>query len=303
MRLPDQSSDNGTSLISPEIQAEKPVREKILRRFEKWLDEVLAEEKPLTGIARDFLGELEDTIGSGKVEPIDNKDDLYSTWSAMTALTQEVKLQGRAFKQLSNRLESLLGLEAPIDRLLEAYKEAISDAGRFSEEAKQVCIERENKFKQAAYKHARHGIIEILIDIRDRFMIGLWSAEESRRKLGEYRHSSWLKRMLLNKGAGIGHLLEIIGSLKKGYLLSLDRLDEAMQRLEIHEIVCEGEPFDPQVMAVVDIEETEELSDGTVIEVYRTGYMIGEEVFRPAQVKVARALMNTEVRNKPEVRR
>jgi molecular chaperone GrpE (heat shock protein) len=38
----------------------------------------------------------------------------------------------------------------------------------------------------------------------------------------------------------------------------------------------------------VDVEETEQAAEGTVVEVYRAGYEWKGEVYRPAQVKVAR---------------
>ena len=84
-------------------------------------------------------------------------------------------------------------------------------------------------------------------------------------------------------------MLEIVSSLKKGYQMGLDRIDEALQPLGVTEIACDGKSFDPRVMTAADIEETGEVPNGTVLEVYRTGYMIGAEVLQPAQVKVARA--------------
>ena len=53
-------------------------------------------------------------------------------------------------------------------------------------------------------------------------------------------------------------------------------------------IECEGELFDPQCMSAVDIEETSDVSEGTVTSVYRTGYEWNGEVYRPAEVRVAR---------------
>jgi molecular chaperone GrpE (heat shock protein) len=91
-------------------------------------------------------------------------------------------------------------------------------------------------------------------------------------------------------------MLEIVSALEQGYMLSLDRLDEAMQQFGVHEIVCEGQPFDPGMMRVVDVEETTEVPDGIVVEVYRAGSV----VLHPAQVKVARAPMKTS--NQQEVR-
>jgi molecular chaperone GrpE (heat shock protein) len=48
-------------------------------------------------------------------------------------------------------------------------------------------------------------------------------------------------------------------------------------------------------MNAVDIEETGEISDGTVLQIYRAGYMIDDEVLRPAQVKLAMAPRKTPV--------
>jgi molecular chaperone GrpE len=270
-----------------------PVREQILQRFTNWLDNVLAEEKPLEGIAAELLFELKDGNGSEPVGPADSTDDLYSTWSAMTALTQEVKLQGRAFKQLSDSMDPLTGLSDSIDRLLVAHKEALADPQRIAEKAHEILSVRENRLKLEAQDRARRGLLEVVIDIRDRLIIGLRSASESRLKLDEYLDSSWLNRIFVNKRAGINHMLEIVSSLKKGYRLGLDRLDETLQQLEVHEIECEGQPFDPRVMNAVDIKETVEVPDGMVLEVYRTGYLIDNEVLRSAQVKVARAPLET----------
>jgi molecular chaperone GrpE len=60
----------------------------------------------------------------------------------------------------------------------------------------------------------------------------------------------------------------------------------------VAEIPCQGKPFDPNLMTAVDMEEREDILDGTVVEVFRTGYTLNHETLRPAQVKVARAPMN-----------
>ena len=71
-------------------------REEILRRFEARLDAALAREDAPRGIPEELLaaenGAEESTV------------DRYRMWAALTALTQEVKLQGRTFKQLSDTL-------------------------------------------------------------------------------------------------------------------------------------------------------------------------------------------------------
>ena len=47
--------------------------------------------------------------------------------------------------------------------------------------------------------------------------------------------------------------------------------------------------FDPRRMNAIDSEESAAVPEGTVLEVYRSGYEWNGEVFRPAQVKVSRA--------------
>ena len=105
------------------------IRERLLLRFEAWLDSVLADEEPPQGIAAEILSELESEAGGGR------PSDLYSMCAAVTALTQEVKLQGRSFKELHDTLareaerkvrkeiiEALLDLRDRLGRGLESVR-------------------------------------------------------------------------------------------------------------------------------------------------------------------------------------
>jgi len=294
LELEDQSSKHELSASKVHLMESKTrdaFRVLVLRRFAKWLDDVLAEEKPIDGIATELLAELEDTGDSGAVGPTDNRSDLYSTWSAMTALTQEIKLQGRAFKNIDNKMGPMVGLGESIDKLLEAHKDALSDARGIAEEAREMRTEHENELKLVAYDRARRELIGAIIDVRDKLMIGMRSASESRRKLDEYRSSSWLYKTFKKTDKSMNHMFEIVNSLSKGYRLGLDRLDESLRQLDVREIVCEGKPFDPRVMNAVDVAERVNVPDGIVLEVYRNGYTIDSEVLQPAQVKVARTLV------------
>ena len=272
-----------------EAKTKEALRVLILQRFARWLDDVLAEEKPLEGVAMELLAELHDDKDSDAAGPVESTSDRHSTWSAMTALTQEIKLQGRTFKQLSEKMAPFAKLEASVDKLLATHREALSDARRIAEEGRSDRDQRESKLKVEAHRRARRELIGVIIEIRDSLIIGLRSASESQRKLQADNHRSRLKKFFLNDSAAENHKLEIVDSLKKGYRMGLDRIDEALQQLGVNEIICEGKPFDPRIMNAADIEETGKVPDGTVLEVYRTGYMIDTEVYQPAQVKVARA--------------
>jgi molecular chaperone GrpE len=84
------------------------------------------------------------------------------------------------------------------------------------------------------------------------------------------------------------HTGEILAALSQGYSLTLDRLDQALLDLHVSAIVCRGQSFDPQRMTAIEIEETDTVPEGTVVQIYRNGYEWEGEVYRPAQVKVAR---------------
>jgi molecular chaperone GrpE len=253
------------------------------------LYDVLAEEKPIEGVAAELLDELHAAKDSDNDGPADGAYDLHSAWSAMTALTQEIKLQGRTFKQLGEKMAPFAGLDQSINKLLATHHEALSDTRRIAEEGRTDRSQRDAEMKLAERDRARRELIGVIIDIREGLIIGLRSAAESQGKLKEKRNRSRLEKIFMYKSTDQNHKLEIVKSLKKGYRMGLDRIDEALQQLGVNEIVCEGKAFDARIMNAVDIEETAEVPDGTVLEVYRTGYMIDTNVFQPAQVKVARA--------------
>jgi len=75
--------------------------------------------------------------------------------------------------------------------------------------------------------------------------------------------------------------------LKKGYELAIERLDQALEDFDARQIPCQGQVFDPRRMNAVDRQESSAVPEGTVIEVYRSGYEWNGDVFRPAQVKVS----------------
>ncbi len=275
-------------------------RERIMRRFEKWLDDVLTEEKPLEGIDRELFSELEGETGPGGDARLERREDRYSTWSAMTALTQEVRLQGRAFKELSSRLENISNLGPAVHKLAEEQKEAVTEARGLADSLQALLTGHQRRLKTEADTIARNKLMEILLDTRDRLMIGLNSATESQEALDACSEPRGLRKWFQQKNPGMERAIEIIAALKKGYRLGLERLDETLQQYGVHEIPCMGEPFDPETMTAVDIEETSDVPDGTVLDVYRPGYATDTDVIRTAQVKVARRPAIHTSNSKPE---
>jgi molecular chaperone GrpE (heat shock protein) len=239
-------------------------RERLVRGFEAWLDSALAVETPPTGLTAELLSALQT---GDPLPPVDGGCDLYSLWSALTGLTQEVKLQGRTFQQLNDTLSRNLEAAAAERQAAAMAAESASETPRSTQAGKRE--------------------IDVLLDLRDRVERGRGAAHGAAKELTPSRLPR-LARWLGVGGAYARHTQEILAALVQGCSLTLDRIDQALQDLHVSLIVCVGQQFDPQRMTAIEVEETEAVPEGTVVEVHRNGYEWEGEVYRPAQVKVAR---------------
>lgn len=235
-------------------------RDEILRRFTEFLDLALAAEEPPSGIDQELLT----TVMASAAENCEPGDS-YALWSAMTALTQEVKLQARTFKDLS---------------------EAISaQPSRIGEEMRAAYREREREVQRATEYRCQKDALAILIDLRDRMVRGLETVRQGEAEIARRSQEGWRARLFALRTSD--PMAAMLSALTKGYELSLERLDQALSEMDAHEICCQGEAFDPRRMNAIDREESHTAPQGTVLEIYRSGYEWNGEVFRPAQVKVA----------------
>ena len=200
----------------------------------------MAEEGPPAGISRQ-------RFWPAMRRPECSPTDWYTMWAAMTALTQEVKLQGRAFKHLSDALAA----EAEKPRPQGIAERAPRNAG--------AIVARPGS-------GAWHGRSELRPGFWDRIFRRRWRRWSTR--------SVWSAPWRMATGLSLGYL------------------DDVLVQFQVHPIECVGEPFDPRRMNAVDVEETDRAEEGTVVFVYRAGYEWNGELYRPAQVRVAKAVAN-----------
>ncbi|MCP4663330.1 MAG: nucleotide exchange factor GrpE [bacterium] len=263
------------------------LRERLLERFASWLDEALARREPPAGIAAEILAELEAAAGDDASPAALAPDgcDLYSLWSAMTALTQEVKLQGRSFKQLADRLAPFSGLDATLEEALESHRTALAETRRIADKA---LVGQRARDEEVA-RRVRGEMLELVVDLRDRLLRGLEAAQAQLQALRRQPAPRWPQRFFTRRRAAFERLRDATLALEEGYALSALRVDEELERLGVREIECRGRAFDPHRMTAVEVEEVSRSGDGMVLQVYRTGYEWQGEVLRPAEVKVGRA--------------
>jgi molecular chaperone GrpE len=77
--------------------------------------------------------------------------------------------------------------------------------------------------------------------------------------------------------------------LRDGVAIIHRQLQEILSRLGLTEVPSQGKPFDPHVHEAVSQIETEDQTEGTVLEVFQKGYLFKDRLLRPAMVSVARA--------------
>jgi molecular chaperone GrpE len=241
-------------------------RDEILCRFESLLDSALAPEAPPAGIDAEILG----SIMPDGLDDDSRRCDSYALWAAITALTQEIKLQGRAFQELNRTITG--------------------QTEKIAEELRAVYAEREKTVQRETERRCRKESLSALIDLRDRLDRGRESVRAREKEIAGGVPGGWWARLFGGKTAERAslHAADALGALIRGYELGVERLDQTLDEFNAKEIRCRGENFDPRRMNAIDSEETSAVPGGTVLEVYRSGYEWNGEVFRPAQVKVSR---------------
>ena len=114
-------------------------------------------------------------------------------------------------------------------------------------------------------------------------------AERERLELLEYAGMDTIRALLpilddFERALRVAHEAD---EFAKGVNLIYQRLVEALKKLGVEPIISVGQPFDPNVHHAVEMVQTGEAEDQTVLEEYQPGYNFRGRLLRPAMVKVA----------------
>ena len=74
---------------------------------------------------------------------------------------------------------------------------------------------------------------------------------------------------------------------KQGVEMTVRQFADILTKLGVSEIPAFEKPFDPNFMDAVLHEESDQLGESTVSQVFTKGYRLGDRILRPAVVKVA----------------
>jgi molecular chaperone GrpE len=258
-----------------------------MRRFEVWLDEILADESAPEGLTKDILERLQ-TDESPANEP--ESSDLYSLCSALTALTEETRVQGRSFKelqegmgQLQDSIGQLRNAPNPVQPLVESVESLL-------QRDDQVLEQKLEQDRESARQDTIKTALDVLIDLRD----GLARAVDTARTPVEAPRPGNRTGLLakLRPSGGPPPVPQTNPALIKELEMAVSRIDEALQHWHVAPIPCMGQAFDPQTMQAVGMTDATDVPDNTVLEVCRTGYCWDEKVYRISKVKLARNQAN-----------
>ncbi len=253
----------------------------LVEKFSRWVDDILAHEEPPEGVAAELLAVLEDM-------PLDEPPPAcseYQVWASLTALEQEVKMQGRAFRDVT---EAMAPLKARAEQEVTDEQSGLEKAIGALEALR---TDIEHTAESAAHEKVWGEVVDLLLDLRDRLGRGTQTLDASIARLRADQEAHRLPRLLPGVRRTVLELFESVSALAQGNALILDRLDDRLARLGIEEIPAEGKVFDSTVMKAVDVEIRDDLPEGTVSVVHQRGYTWRGKVYRLAEVKVTRSLL------------
>ncbi len=113
--------------------------------------------------------------------------------------------------------------------------------------------------------------------------------EQKRLEMAEYA-STEAVRALLPILDDFERALKVEGASKeyaKGMELIYQRLYDSLKKLGLEPIISTGQPFDPHIHHAVEMVETGNVADHTILDEYQRGYNFKGRMLRPAMVKVA----------------
>jgi molecular chaperone GrpE len=148
----------------------------------------------------------------------------------------------------------------------------------------------------AALTAERDQLAAEKIDLQDRFLRAQAEFQNSRKRTDKERiefaeyASTEAVRALLPILDDFERAIKSESSDKKyskGMEMIYQRFYDSLKKLGLEPIVSAGQPFDPHVHHAVEMVETDEAPDHTVLDEYQRGYNFKNRLLRPAMVKVA----------------
>jgi molecular chaperone GrpE len=136
-----------------------------------------------------------------------------------------------------------------------------------------------------------------LAQMEDRYKRALADLDNYRKRIARETD----RRVEEGREAQLREWLEVVDSLERALFMQpehpvvqglravLEQMESVLARQGVTRMGAAGEPFDPERHEAIGVRPANGVPDRTVVEVARSGYMLGDRVLRPAEVVVGRA--------------
>ncbi len=266
--------------------------------FERKLDEKQVElmdnfncSETLLHLAVEFIRDLQkseewpDHVVQSQVDQ--QKPDLYTLLESVTALRQEISLQGRSFHQLEQTLKQLTECPDSSKSLDENLLLLTQHVEKMEKEIYSLTSQSLKSEREAGREEGRHEAFSLLLDPLLDTHDQLRRLEEQNVSRVEQKNSWFFARFGKKREEDFLHLIS----------LSLKKISQRLDTMNVISIAQCGMEFNPSTMKAVETEQSDSTSNHLVSEIYRQGYIHEERVIRFAEVKVTVPTINENSNN------
>jgi molecular chaperone GrpE len=178
--------------------------------------------------------------------------------------------------------------------------EIVHEAEAISDEADEIAQEAEIITAEADKS------VDELASLKDKYLRLAAEYDNFRKRTKKEREydfqwaqSDLIKKLLpvldtLERGIRFNEKSDSIEAVKEGFIKVLKMFTEVLEKEGLEPIAETGIHHDLNLHDLVFAEENDELEDGTILEIFETGYKLNDKVLRHAKVKVSKS-------NKPAI--
>lgn len=189
--------------------------------------------------------------------------DMYSLYTALSALKSEVKIESKQIKSALDTFKSVFSTLEDSHELLRAQAR---------QQQSDLSLYRDDLLRP---------LLLNLLDMRDRLCMSISTLEKN---LQQKSKKGFWSRLFRSSDSNTSKFL--IESLYEGQNMSLRRLDQTLEQQGVTILEVIREPFNAEVMRAVNTESIESLDDGIVTQEIRAGFQWEGRLLRAAEVNV-----------------
>jgi molecular chaperone GrpE len=202
---------------------------------------------------QNLLAQFSEYLETNQIDDITPQTDLFSLFTELAALRNEVKIESR---QVKNSL----------DLFKEVFETVqISNKNIGSE------LERCREEQVSKRREVIRTMLLAFLEIYDRIEVGM-------KVLKTYESPTW---QYFCKSE-----INLIKSLQEGQSITLRRFEQLFKEYQVKPIKALAQSLNPHCMRVMEIDHLSNIGNGIVTEELRTGFMWEDEILRPSEVKV-----------------